>query len=137
MLRDTVVSLSGLPKLVIYLGGNDCAPCSLRELRHWKPALEQIGSMEDKGAGIDVIFILKANKNNPKIKETLLGLKFPYPILFDSKGEFERANLLPFNSMMHTFMLDKNRKVVLVGNPLVGQNSRQQFKIAIRSLNTK
>ena len=44
---------------------------------------------------------------------------FDYPILLDTLGEFEKLNPhLPKNGTFHTFLLDENNNVILVGNPL-------------------
>ncbi|MFI3306556.1 MAG: hypothetical protein R3Y68_08625 [Rikenellaceae bacterium] len=54
---------------------------------------------------------------------------FDYPIIIDSIGEFERLNPhLPKNKAMHTFLLDENNNVVLVGNPLNNPKIEKMFK---------
>ena len=56
------------------------------------------------------------------------NVKFNYPILLDTLGEFEKLNPhLPKNHLLHTFLLDENNRVVLVGNPLRNKKIEEMF----------
>lgn len=58
----------------------------------------------------------------------IANTKFDYPILLDSLGEFERLNPhLPQNKALHTFLLDENNNVLLVGNPLHNKKIEEMF----------
>lgn len=51
------------------------------------------------------------------------------PFIIDINNEFEQLNPhLPKNKAMHTFLLDENNNVVLVGNPLHNPKIEKMFK---------
>lgn len=51
-----------------------------------------------------------------------------YPVLLDTLGEFEKLNPhLPKNKALHTFLLDENNNVILVGNPLHNKKIEEMF----------
>ena len=53
---------------------------------------------------------------------------FDCPILLDTLGEFEKLNPhLPKNRALHTFLLDENNNVILVGNPLRNKKIEEMF----------
>lgn len=58
----------------------------------------------------------------------IANTNFDYPILIDTLGEFERLNPhLPKNQALHTFLLDENNRVILVGNPLRNKKIKEMF----------
>jgi hypothetical protein len=67
-----------------------------------------------------IVFLFK-----PK-KEDLHGVmmafqreQFDYPIFIDPNATFVKQNpKLPKNRQLHSFLLDRNNRVVMVGNPL-------------------
>ena len=63
---------------------------------------------------------------------------FDYPILLDTLREFEKLNPhLPKNRALHTFLLDENNNVILVGNPLHNKKIEEMFyKIVEEKLGT-
>ena len=46
----------------------------------------------------------------------------------DREGQFEKLNPhLPKNKVLHTFLLDENNNVILVGNPLHNKKIEKMF----------
>ncbi len=128
--RDTTVQFRQIPKMIVYYNGGGCTPCSLKELKHWKQILKQTDKLN-----VDVVFILHTTKENKEVIQAMREQEFDYPVMFDEEGEFEKYNLLPRNNMLHTFLLDKNDKVVLADNPLIGYNRWKLFENTIKQLN--
>lgn len=126
---DTSVQISDGAKLVLYFDSNNCAPCALKELEHWKNILNNVDSIRSEGIELDAMFILHAEKNNNALVKALSDHKFSHPVLFDELREFEKYNLLPQNELYNTFILDADNRVLFVGNPLA---NRQQWKIIQR-----
>lgn len=126
--KDTVIDISPCTKLVVYFNGNGCTPCALKELRHWKPITERIALLNKEGSDTQAIFILHAEPDDKIITDAILEQGFVHSIMYDPKGEFERFNLLPENSLMHTFILDRENKVKHVGNPLLRQKGWDIFE---------
>ena len=54
--------------------------------------------------------------------------RFNYPIILDTLGHFAKLNPhLPKNKALHTFLLDENNNVILVGNPLHNKKIKEMF----------
>ena len=54
--------------------------------------------------------------------------RFNYPIILDTLGQFAKLNPhLPKNKALHTFLLDENNNVILVGNPLHNKKIKEMF----------
>ena len=53
----------------------------------------------------------------------------PYPVYVDKENLFQTSNpSIPDDSRYHTFLLDRNNRVVLVGNPLASNAMRSLFR---------
>ncbi len=74
-------------------------------------------------------FIFSPMKREVRSTELLIAnTNFDYPILMDTLDEFERLNPhLPKNRALHTFLLDENNRVILVGNPLRNKKIKEMF----------
>lgn len=44
--------------------------------------------------------------------------KFDIPVYIDSEDRFNRLNRFPSDPIFHTFLLDKDNKVAVIGNPV-------------------
>lgn len=58
-----------------------------------------------------------------------------YPALIDENGLFPAANPhIPADSRFHTFLLDKNGKVILIGDPVNNPPLWELYKSTITTL---
>lgn len=136
MCQEATVTLSGKDiiaqdyfasdfKMVVYTDSLGCSSCALQQLHLWSDFVE---FAEPYGGKLKYYFIF----NPPKRENIRLALRssmLDYPMLLDSLGEFERLNPhLPKNKAMHTFLLDEQNNVVLVGNPLHNPEIERMFK---------
>ena len=66
------------------------------------------------------IFIINPDsKAKKELKLKYLEKSIPQTIFVDSANIFMKVNPnMPSESMFHTFLLDENNKVILVGNPM-------------------
>ena len=57
-------------------------------------------------------------------------------IILDSTNTFKKINpVIPLNnSSLHTFLLDKNNRIVLIGNPLNGDAMWNLFKSTLENM---
>jgi hypothetical protein len=73
-----------------------------------------------------------------KIDEVIRTLdvwEFDYPLLLDGSGAFSAANPhIPTDNRFHTFLIDKNGKVVLVGDPVNNPALWELYKTTITTL---
>ena len=124
-------------KLIVYSDSIACNTCIVSKMFIWYDLVEYAKKFDNR---LKYYFIFSPNKNDKnsvrfELKDALLD----YPIILDSKGEFEKLNPhLPRNKAMHTFLLDKDNKVILVGNPLHNPKIEEIFyKIVEEKLGKK
>ena len=110
-------------KLVIYISQEGCGDCKLRALIPIYMFILENNHLNHFG----VIIIL-----NPADEESafisLKYMRFRHTVFFDLDGSFERLNPhLPKNGQFHTFLLNKDNKVVLIGNPLQNEQMKKLY----------
>ena len=57
-------------------------------------------------------------RNTPLIHILTKQQHFDYPIFIDKKRKMQRINNFPKEPIYQTFLLDKNNRVLLIGNPI-------------------
>jgi hypothetical protein len=97
-------------KILNYIDSVGCTKCKLR-MDTWKDYIEELGS--------DVDFLFYFHPKNEK--ELLSSLRreyfINYPVYIDKNDELNRLNRFPDNPMFQCFLLNKDNKVLAVGNP--------------------
>ena len=114
-------------KFVSYSDSMACSSCAVDKLYTWIDLIRKTESYENK-LGYYFIFFPKMKEwaNVEFVISTLSH--FNYPVYMDTLGIFERSNPhLPHNQMFHTFLLDENNNVLLVGNPLDNEKIEEMF----------
>lgn len=113
-------------KLIVYADSLECTPCAINHIDSWKYL---INYMEQFNNQLRFYFIFSPKKKEAyETKLMLAQMKFNYPILLDTLGEFESLNThLPKNRTLHTFLLDKDNNVILVGNPSRNKKIKEMF----------
>lgn len=112
--------------LVIYADSLECTTCALNHIDSWQSVIEYAKHYNNQ---LNLSFIFSSMKNKQYAIELFLTHKmFDCPILLDTLGEFEKLNPhLPKNRALHTFLLDENNNVILVGNPLRNKKIEEMF----------
>lgn len=101
-------------KILIYVDSIGCISCKL-QLDKWKNFIKVTDSITNK----KIPFIFFFHPFNPKeITSILKKENFKYPISIDTKDSLNKLNHFPKEMMFQTFLLDKNNKVVAIGNPI-------------------
>lgn len=105
-----------LATLLIWYDSTQCSGCKL----------SAINSLEDyvrfckdtvAGANVDIVFSPPVEVKEA-FDEAVLAARCNYPLYVDFYGAFAQKNRkLPKSEKLHTFLLDANGKVVLVGDP--------------------
>lgn len=110
--------------LIIYVDESECTPCYLGNIQRWEPFLDLLRS-EYQGVKATII-LSEPHKEIELFREKLKYTKFRYPIYIDTCNAFARKNPhIPSSRLYHVFLLDKNGKVALVGNPLRNEKVRK------------
>jgi len=100
-------------KVFVYIDSLGCTICRLK-LSEWKVYIEKCRSLK---YNISFLFIIQSS-NYKELEEKLLLNNFTYPLIYDSKGEFDKLNKLPKGDKFRTFLTDRKNRVVLVGSPI-------------------
>ena len=110
-------------KIVTYVDSAGCTSCKL-QLHRWKQLIAEVDSLTD--GGVPFLFYF-----HPKDRKELRNLTrregFIYPVCFDEKDDFNRLNRFPNEMMFQTFLLDKENKVVALGNPVLSPKVKELY----------
>ena len=113
-------------KYVIYNDSLGCTSCAVNKMYLWNDFIEYAKLYDSQ---LKYYFIYSPSKKDCKSVELILkASNFNYPIFLDTLNEFAKLNPhLPKNRVLHTFLLDENNKVMLVGNPLYNKKIEEMF----------
>lgn len=110
-------------KVVTYIDSVGCTSCKL-QLPRWKELVKEVDSLT--GGSVPFLFYF-----HPKDMKELRYLTrrdgFEYPVCFDGKDELNRLNRFPADITFQTFLLDKDNKVVAIGNPVLNPKIRELY----------
>ena len=125
IVRESAKSNTGL-KLIVYLDTVACSSCELKALYMWEPMLEDVKMY---GEDLSVHFIFSPLKRDLDLFYFTMRTMSPsQPVYVDTAGVFVHENPhIPREAMFHTFLLDGNNEVVLVGNPSRNETVKKLF----------
>ena len=66
----------------------------------------------------------------------LRRVHFSYPVCIDEKDSFNLLNKFPKDNRFQTFLLDKNKKVVAIGNPINNPQIKELYQKIIQGETT-
>lgn len=112
-------------KIVTYVDSTGCTGCKL-QLPHWKSLIDEIQGL--KGKEVSFLFYFHPKINEIKeLKYIVRNNNFTYPICLDDKDEFNRCNKLLNNVAFQTFLLDKDNKIMAIGNPIHNSKVKELY----------
>ena len=114
-------------KLVHYIDSATCSSCFLQKMTTNKLLLRMEALPSHEFCNVFII-----SPGNDKAKKRLeidfREKRIPQTIFVDSANVFMELNPnIPSESMYHTFLLDENNKVILVGNPMANQQVEEMI----------
>lgn len=110
-------------KIVSYIDTAGCVSCQLK-LAEWKRFMEEVDAVSP--THIPFIFYLYPKK----VKDLLIEFRreaFDYPVCLDEKDEFNRLNKLAESKALRTFLLDKENRIIAIGNPIENPNVKKFY----------
>lgn len=124
--NETAVNSTQCLKYVIYKDSLDCTSCAINKMYLWDNFIEYAKPYSGR---LKYYFIYSPSQKDRKSIELILkNGNFGYPILLDTLNEFAKLNPhLPENRVLHTFLLDEDDNVILVGNPLHNRKIEEMF----------
>lgn len=114
---------SGNYKIVHYLDSTGCTTCKM-DLDRWKTFIGYMDSVSQSSVSC-LIYIHATRKREVKI--ALKEGRFDYPVCLDTNNEFNRLNGLPLNPVFQTLLLDKDNKVVAMGDPVKNPRVKELY----------
>lgn len=120
-------------KVLIYVDSIGCTSCKL-QLSQWKKMINYTDSITRKK--LPYLFFF----HSKDYKETHYLLKrdnFDLPVCIDKQDILNKTNRFPNNIMFQTFLLDKNNKVVVIGNPIHNLAVKDLYIKRVTRVNTK
>lgn len=122
-----------LAKMIVWHDNMACSSCRMKKIDEWNNI---VAYSRDSIIGFEPLFIFSPNKDNLYNFELEINIAdFDYPILVDYENSFYDVNPhIPQDNKFHVFLIDKNNKVVLIGNPLHNQKLWVLYKQTINKL---
>ena len=108
-------------QIISYADSIGCMSCKLK-LKQWKPFIEELNTYYN----VSTLFVFQAEVSQ-EIKYMLKRNNFNYPVVFDEGDSFNTLNSLPTNDEFRTFLLDKDNKVLAIGNPIYNPKIRDLY----------
>ena len=101
-------------KVLIYVDSMGCTGCKLR-LHKWKELIEYTDSATQ--GKVPFLFFLHSKDTN-EIHSLLKYEVFDRPVCIDIDDRINKLNKFPADIRCQTFLLDKDNKVAILGNPV-------------------
>ena len=113
-------------KILLYVDSIGCTSCRLR-LAEWKKIINEADTIFSKPP--EFIFFFQPKQNGEKeLYNVLRNNGFSHSVYIDKENEIDKLNNFPSTQIFQCFLLDKNNKVVIVGDPSVNKGIRDLFK---------
>ena len=101
-------------KILVYVDSVGCTSCKL-QLGKWKEFITTLDSIT--GGSVPVLFFFQSDDLR-EIKYLLKKDGFEFPVSIDLNGELNNLNQFSKNPHFQTFLLDKESRVMVIGNPV-------------------
>ena len=133
--RDTVdFQFQDAPyKILTYVDSVGCMSCKL-QLENWSKYIQELDSVT--GSMVPVTFFINA----PTLKELAYITRrdgFKHPVCFNKADELNRLNHFSDEMMYQTFLLDRDNRVVGIGNPVNNPNVKALYYRIIQGESAK
>ena len=127
MERKEVVPM--MYNFVHYVDSSQCSPCALDRMYNWNKLVDEYSSK-----GVRFVFIIEPKKEQLEdVHFAIESSGLRNPVYVDSLYAFRRQNsFLPEDQMYRSFLLDKNGKIILVGNPLENNDIKQLWNKLVK-----
>ena len=110
-------------KIVTYIDSVGCTSCKL-QLPRWKQLIEEVDSLT--GGSVPFLFYFHP-KDLKELRYYTRWDDFTYPVCFDEKDELNQLNQFPSDMTFQTFLLDRDNKVVAMGNPVLNPKVKELY----------
>ena len=110
-------------KVLVFVDSIGCTSCKL-QLSRWKEFIRYTDSISQKN--IPFLFFFQFD-HQWEIHSLLIRENFDKPICLDRSDSLNQLNHFPKDIRFQVFLLDKNNKVVVIGNPVHNPNVKELY----------
>ena len=114
-------------KVITYVDSIGCTSCKL-QLHRWK---ELIAEMDSVTSGTVPFLFYFHPKDMKELRYLTRRDAFTYPVCFDEDDEFNSLNRFPSDMTFQTFLLDKENRVIGMGNPVHNPKVKELYLMKI------
>lgn len=101
--------------ILAYVDSIGCTGCKMN-LSLWNEYLIKVQDITDSKVG----FVMIVNtKDSLELRNILSQYSFSYPIYWDYSNIISTSNNISYNHRLQTFLLDRHRNVIVIGNPAI------------------
>ena len=111
-------------KILMYVDSAGCSSCRLN-LSVWQQLVEEADSLFHGSVGFLLYFQPKSER---EMASLFAGNRFTYPVFMDLNGSINRLNRFRPEMQYQCFLLDKDNKVVMMGNPALNPRIWELYK---------
>lgn len=130
---DTV-NLNIPAKMVVYFDAETCASCALSRIWEW----DDVSLLTQNSSGkFQVLFIFTPKQDDVKVvKQAFRKMRMENKLVYiDDRQYFTTKDPnIPKEPLYHTFLLNRENKIVLVGNPVYNDKLWNLYKTLISQL---
>lgn len=110
--------------IVSYVDSIGCTGCKMK-LPLWKEFLSSLDSVSN----YDIRFLMVVSPSGENdLPYFLKSADFNYPVYIDYSDKVSKANSFPAETALQTFLLDRNKNVRVVGNPVYSSEIAKLYK---------
>ncbi len=114
-------------KILVYVDSTGCTSCRL-QLHKWKEFIAEVDSATNKET--QFLFFLSP-KSLREAQYITRRDDFTHPICIDMYNQLDSLNHFPEEEMFHTFLLDMNNKIKVIGNPIHNKRVHELYMEAL------
>lgn len=123
--------------MIVYVDSSECTPCELGHLRFWNPLIKESLEKSKYKTGLTIILAPK-EKDWFDLNEEIKESDIPANIYIDSTYVFLKNNpFIPKEKKYHSFLLNKNNEIILVGNPVNNKRIKNIYRNYILNTNKR
>ena len=110
-------------KIILYVDSVGCTECKL-QLHKWKEFITEVDSLTN--GAVPVLFFFYP-KDLREISFLLRRDSIHIPVCIDKQNRMNRINHFPSHQMYQCFLVDKENKVIYIGNPVHNRKIRDIY----------
>jgi hypothetical protein len=111
-------------RILLYVDSTGCSSCRLK-LFQWQQLIEEADSLFEGKLSFLLFF---QPKNKKELSFLFMRDRLNYPVFIDMNNTVNQLNHFPEKTEYQCFLLDKNNKILMIGNPTLNPKIWELFK---------